>query len=44
MQKMLIIGVDGVTGDVLMPSIEEKKLPTLRSRGLNRKFWIIGGV
>ncbi|WP_209475318.1 alkaline phosphatase family protein [Thermococcus stetteri] len=37
-RKLLIIGLDGATWDVLMPLIEKKKLPTLEKLVKNGSY------
>jgi len=39
--KLLIIGLDGATWDVLMPLIEEKKLPTLEKLVKNGTYGVL---
>ena len=41
MTKLLIIGLDGATWDVLMPLIEEKKLPTLEKLVKNGSYGVL---
>mgnify|MGYP000327284610 CR=1 FL=1 len=40
-QKLLIIGFDGATWDVLLPLIEEKKLPTLEKLVKNGSYGVL---
>lgn len=44
MQKLLIIGLDGATWDVLMPMIEKKKLPTLENLVKNGTHGVLESV
>ena len=44
MHKLLIIGLDGATWDVLMPLIEKKTLPTLEKLVKNGTYGVLESV